>query len=402
MHVLGLTDHLSNVGGAEISARTILVGLADHEDVDRVTVIGVKDPTVSKLEFEGVDVIPVDPPPHSGSLPDFVVDLIIERRLACAARSHASDADVIHAHHRQSALGLARLDPATPTVATVRDFWPICPISIYHIDGQRCTGCEDCLDDCVAHQGWDGFAESGVKMYLLAKRRHQRPVLAAFDSTIFIADHIRERLTGAVKFPEHTGMIYNPVEVDNKVEPAQFHSPTFVTASSLSESKGIETVIRAMPDVIETLPDAKLIVFGDGPRREELESLAAELETEAIEFRGRVDPSDVYASMAGATATVFPSVWDEPFGRVTIESMMLGTPVVGSDVGGIAEIIDNERTGLLFPPEDVTTLSRKLCTLAQNKRLREDIVSSAKAASRRFRTDRATESHINHYQSLVE
>jgi len=219
MHVLGLTDHLGNVGGAEISARTILTGLADLDGVDRVTVVGVDSDDTDRLAFEGVEVVPVDPPPGADSLPDFLVDLLVERRLARAARRHVDGADVVHAHHRRSALAVSRLDDPTPTVATVRDYWPTCPISIYHVGEDPCTGCEDRLDDCVADQGWDGLAEPAKKSYLLAKRRHQRPTLAATDCAVFIADHIRDRLRGDVAYPDRTETIYNPVEVNDDVTP---------------------------------------------------------------------------------------------------------------------------------------------------------------------------------------
>jgi len=402
MHIIGVTDHLGNVGGAEISARTILVGLTKHDAVDRVTVIGVDDPGVARLDFEGVEVLPVDPPPVAESLPDFAVDLLIERRLAKTIQNNLETADIVHAHHRRSALALSHLDTDVPTVATVRDFWPACPISIYDIGGEQCTGCENRLDDCISHQGWDGLAEPGVKAYLLAKRRHQKPALTAADCVVFIADHLQDRLKGTAPLPDRTETIYNPIEIDIDVEPMQYDVPTFVTASSLSESKGIETVVRAMSKVTETHPEARLIVFGDGPRREVLESLAAEVAPGAVDIRGRVDPADVYAAMAGATATVFPSVWEEPFGRITVESMMLGTPVVGSDVGGIAEVIEDGETGLLFPPGDEAVLAEKLCTLSQDEVFRERIIDSARAASKRFCPKYITGRYVECYRRLIE
>lgn len=402
MHVLGITDHLGNVGGAEISARTIFAGLVTHESVDRVTVIGVDDPDVARLDFGGAEVVPVTPPPAAGSLPDFAVDLLVERRLAEAVREHVSTADLVHAQHRRSALALSHLNTEVPTIATVRDFWPACPISIYDIDGEQCTGCEDRLNDCVAYQGWDGLAEPATKTYLLMKRRHQRPTLAAADCAVFIADHLRDRLTGTVPFPDRAETIYNPINIDADIEPVQFDVPTFVTASLLSESKGVGTAIRAMSDVTEMHPDARLIVFGDGPLREELVSLAAEIAPGTVEFRGRVDPAEVYAAMAGATATVFPSMWDEPFGRVTVESMMLGTPVVGSNVGGIAEVIEDKETGLLFPPGDEAALAERLHTLSQDEDLREKITESAKTASEWFKPERVIEAYVECYRSLIK
>jgi glycosyltransferase involved in cell wall biosynthesis len=227
-------------------------------------------------------------------------------------------------------------------------------------------------------------------------------VLDAADCVVFIADHLRERLSGDVPLPERTEVIYNPVEIDVDFQPIEFDRPTSVSASFLSESKGVGTAVRAMGRVTDEHPDAQLIVFGDGPLRGELESLAADVAPGAVEFRGRVDPSDVYAAMAGATATVFPSVWDEPFGRVMVESMMLGTPVVGSQVGGIAEVIEDGETGLLFPAEDEGVLAEKVRSLCRDDDLRGRITELARTATDRFQPEHGTRAHVECYRSLIE
>jgi len=401
MHVLGITDHLGNIGGAEISAYTILLGLTNHHSIDNVTVVGVDDPTVPRFEFDDITVVPVQPPPGSNRLPDFVIDLLIERRLANAARKHAADADIVHAHHRRSALALTHLNPQAPTITTVRDFWPVCPISIYHIGGECCTGCDDRLADCVSHQEWDGVGESVTKAYLRAKRRHQHSVLADSDAAVFIAKHLQERLDGTVPLPERTTTIYNPVDIDVDVVPEQFDDPTFVTASSLAEAKGIGTAVQAMGYLVDEYPKSQLVICGDGPLRAELEALAADVAPDAVQFRGRVDIDSVYGAMAGATATLFPSVWDEPFGRVTVESMMLGTPVVGSDVGGIAEVIDDGETGLLVPPADETTLAEALRGLIGDEHQRRQMEQAGREQAQAFEPKRIAEEHVELYQSLA-
>jgi glycosyltransferase involved in cell wall biosynthesis len=402
MHVLGITDYLGNVGGAEISASTILTTLAERDDVDRVTVVGIAAPEADRLDFGAAEVVPVSPPPAADSLPDFAVDLLAERRLARAAEDRVATADVVHSHHRRSTLALSYLDIDVPTVATVRDFWPACPISIYHVGGEACTGCNDQLDGCMEYQGWDGLSEPVTKAYLLAKRRHQRPALEAADCAVFIAAHLQERLSDDIAMPDRTETIYNPVELNVDLRPASFDEPTFVTASSLTDSKGVEIAVRAVGRLHENYSDARLLVFGDGPLWDDLEELAADVAPEAVEFHGRVPLDEVYAAMKGATATIFPSMWDEPFGRVTVESMILGTPVVGSDVGGIAEIIDDERTGLLFPPGDEVALAAALRRLCADDQLAGRLAAAAQERSTTFDPERVARDHRKLYGSLLE
>jgi len=374
MHVLALTDYLSNVGGAELSAREIVTGLAHRNDT-KVTLVGGDLSDVENLSFPGVDVSRVDIPDYVESLPDFVGDSITARRLAQAAEEHVEDADVVHAHHRRSTMAIGQLDTETPKVATIRDFWPICPISIYSVDGRQCRGCDDDLGNCVQYQEWDGPLSPVVMRYLLLKRHYNSGIIGALDCNVFIADHIRETVRKSSQIASRTDVVYNPIDVDFSGPAAFSEIPRFVTASSLLPQKGIDTAVRAI-GLLDI--DAELVVFGDGEERDWLEQLAKHVAPGKVEFRGRVEPGEVYRTIAGATATVFPSTWEEPFGRVTVESMALGTPIVGSAVGGIEEVIDDGETGLLFPPGNESALSEQLRRLCANP---EFVTSLGEAAS---------------------
>jgi glycosyltransferase involved in cell wall biosynthesis len=398
MHVLSFVDYLSNVGGAELSARTILTRLAGHEAVDRVTVVGVDLPDEERLSYPGVDVVPVSLPARADSLPDFLGDLLFDRRIAAAAREHLPDADVVHAHHRRSTMALQHLDVEAPTVGTVRDFWPVCPISVYFVDGEPCTGCEDRLDDCIAYQGWDGLGAPVVRRYLLAKRRHNR---AAFgpDHAVFISEHLRNSVRETLSVSAST-VIDNPVSVDCESVLDPPNRPTFVVASTLSKEKGVDTAVAAMGRVLEHLPDARLLVFGDGPLEEELRAQASEYHDGAVEFRGRVPADAVHDAMATATATVFPSRWNEPFGRVTVESLQVGTPVVGADVGGIAEVLADGETGRLVAPGDPAALAEAMVALARDRETWHAMAAAGVDAGERFRPERVVDRHVDLYRDL--
>jgi glycosyltransferase involved in cell wall biosynthesis len=278
MDILAVTDNLGNTGGAEISAQTIIKGLSYHTEVDEITVVGVEPTDKSWLDFGNASVVSVTLPKRIHDLPALAKDLVIERLLAREIRSRSDSVDIIHAHHRQSTLALSHVDTSAQTITTIRDFWPTCPISTYNINGDRCTGCGDRLDDCVTHNELARFSEMGTKAYLLAKRRHQQPVISSLDCAVFIAQHIRERLSESIDFPAETQIIYNPVWIDEDINPTSPSSPTFVTASSLTRSKGIETAIRAVGHVVERYPSCQLIIFGDGPERDRLKEEFGERE----------------------------------------------------------------------------------------------------------------------------
>ena len=118
----------------------------------------------------------------------------------------------------------------------------------------------------------------------------------------------------------------------------------------LEPEKGHPTLIDAWPTVLRAVPDAYLLVVGEGSRRDALEAQARELRiAHRVVFTGRRD--DVPAVTAALDVAVLPS-YREAQGLSILEAMALSRPVVASDVGGIPEMIEDGVTGLLVPPHD--------------------------------------------------
>jgi glycosyltransferase involved in cell wall biosynthesis len=129
----------------------------------------------------------------------------------------------------------------------------------------------------------------------------------------------------------------------------------------LEAEKGHPTLLDAWPAVVRRVPNARLLVVGEGSRREELEAQAAALGiTEWVVFTGRRD--DVPAVTAALDVAVLPS-YREAQGLTILEAMALSRPVVASAVGGIPEVIEDGRTGLLVPPHDAGALAAAITRL---------------------------------------
>jgi len=93
-------------------------------------------------------------------------------------------------------------------------------------------------------------------------------------------------------------------------------------------------LLSAMAVVHGHLPEARLLIVGDGPERTQLERLANDLGIEAaVDFSGHLDSMAMEDALASAWVQAVPSLWEEPFGLVAAESMMRGTAVVASDAG---------------------------------------------------------------------
>ncbi len=145
----------------------------------------------------------------------------------------------------------------------------------------------------------------------------------------------------------------------------------------LEPEKGHPTLVEAWPRVLERVPDARLLVVGEGSRRPDLEAQARELgllgdeSAPGVGTRG-VPPGarigctgrrdDVPAVTAAFDVAVLPS-YREAQGLTILEAMALSRPVVASNVGGIPEMVEDGRSGLLVPPHDPDALAAAIVRL---------------------------------------
>jgi glycosyltransferase involved in cell wall biosynthesis len=150
-------------------------------------------------------------------------------------------------------------------------------------------------------------------------------------------------------------------------------APIVGVIARLEPEKGHPTLLEAWTQVLAAVPDAHLLVVGEGSRREALEAQAASLGLlgsdasnprselgRRVIFTGRRD--DVPAVTAALDVAVLPS-YREAQGLSILEAMALSRPVVASAVGGIPEMIEDGRSGLLVPPHDRDALARAVSRL---------------------------------------
>ncbi len=151
-----------------------------------------------------------------------------------------------------------------------------------------------------------------------------------------------------------------------------------VCAGRLFYSKGQDTLIEAVSKLRREGIPVRVKFIGDGPARNQLISRAGESGVGDIcEFIGHVAHEEVLKNMAGAAMTIVPSR-DEAFGYAAIESMAVGTPVIASRVGGLAEVVRDGVDGYLVPPEDFESLASKIKLLLGNAELREKMGQNAR------------------------
>ncbi|MEU6324312.1 glycosyltransferase [Streptomyces sp. NPDC047009] len=129
--------------------------------------------------------------------------------------------------------------------------------------------------------------------------------------------------------------------------------------------KGVDVLVRAFAQLAAELPDARLRLVGDGDALPGLRALAAELGVgDRVEASGALLGDALVDAVRSAAVLALPSLTEaESFGMALVEAMACGTPVVGSDVGGIPHVIADGETGLLVPPGDPAALAAALSKL---------------------------------------
>ncbi len=206
----------------------------------------------------------------------------------------------------------------------------------------------------------------------LEDRRTLRQLTPLMDRLIVVSRAIEQKVRGEGRLGAPVSLIYNGVDLQryNHQQPCcTLHEEYLIpedaqivgVVARLEAEKGHRTLIDAWPDVLSAVPNAWLLIVGEGSERDSLEAEAASLGvSERVVFTGRRE--DVPAVTAALDVSVLPS-YREAQGLSVLEAMALSRPVIASNVGGIPEMIEDGVTGLLVPPNDCDALSAAIIRL---------------------------------------
>jgi glycosyltransferase involved in cell wall biosynthesis len=143
-------------------------------------------------------------------------------------------------------------------------------------------------------------------------------------------------------------------------------APVVGIVAVLRSWKGHRILFEACSRILDTFPNLRLLVVGDGPLREHLPGWAEELGLgEHVVFAGHRD--DVPACMKAMSVCVLPSLKNEATSQVMPQAMLVGTPVICSSAGGLTEVVQDGITGRVVPPGDAPALADALLDCLQNQ-----------------------------------
>jgi glycogen(starch) synthase len=155
--------------------------------------------------------------------------------------------------------------------------------------------------------------------------------------------------------------------------------PLVAYGGRLVHEKGVQDLLAAVPALRRRHPGLRVVVAGTGPAAADLREQARALRLgRSVAFAGFVPDAYLAALVAAADCAVVPSRY-EPFGMVALEAAAAGTPVAVADVGGLAEIVADGRTGLRFAPADPAALAAAVSRLLADPGLGRRLVAAARA-----------------------
>jgi glycosyltransferase involved in cell wall biosynthesis len=172
------------------------------------------------------------------------------------------------------------------------------------------------------------------------------------------------------------------------------------TIGALVEAKGQRHLIEAAPLILDEAPETRFLIVGGGKLENELRKLAAQLRVaDAVYFTGF--QKEVGKFLAALDVFVLPSHM-EGLNNSVIEAMMVGKPVIGTNVGGIPEIIEHGKTGVLIPPGNHSALAEAVAGMVKNPERAAALASAGRETARsRFTVDRMINGTTRVYETLL-
>lgn len=301
--------------------------------------------------------------------------------------------DVVHLNniHTQLSPVIAEIahDRGIRVVWTLHDSKLVCPCYTCMRDGKWCTECFSDKKAVIRHRCMPGSVPGAIVGYLEAKKWNKERLQKACDLFLppsqFMADTCIQGGYDAAKFK----VLCNFIDVKKVENPSLEKSDYYVYLGRLTKVKGIETLCG----VAAKLP-YKLVVIGGG----ELESdLRKKYEGQSVEFLGQKNWDEIRPVLESARFMVIPSEWSENNPLTVIESLALGTPVLGADIGGIPELIDEGKTGMVFDSGNSSDLRRKIEEMWSHP---FDYKAIANTAQERYSSDRYVDDVVHIYKNL--
>ena len=283
--------------------------------------------------------------------------------------------DVVHLNNVHRQITLSILDAPylrenkVPVFYTAHDYVTVCP-GYLMLDGDGRV-CDACLEDgryrhCIENRCVKGSRAKSALAAMEASFNRVHKSNRRIDRAIAPSRFMRSKLIeggwpdGKVVFLQNFADDAILKRAANAgADATDRDNPYLLFFGRLSAEKGVDTLLRAFDAALPNLPqNMRLVVVGDGPDADEFKSLASSLDCASrIEFTGYQTGEALQSYVEGASLAISSSRWRENMPYSIVEAFAAGTPVVGTDIGGIPELVLDGETGFICKPENFESMS---------------------------------------------
>lgn len=319
-------------------------------------------------------------------------------------RNFLEDIEIAHVHIYYAKLTTSILDElvhkGVPIVQTLHEYKLVCPIYQMFNRGVECRKCRNgayynaLLNRC--NRG--SLLRSGLSMaeQYFSELKGAR---SKIDHFITVSDWQKRQLIEMGVEEDKLTTLHNFVFLD-EFEPQPYVGEYFLYFGRIEKKKGVLTVLKALRSIKrDTGLSLPLRIVGRGSETEACAQYCRENNLCDVTFHDFCQREQLQEHIAGAIATVMPSLWGETFGIAVLESLASCRPVIVSATGGMMEIVDHEVEGLHFAPGSYPQLAEQMLRLYRDGDLARQM---GQAGRNRVRRQFSAESHLRGLQAIYD
>lgn len=240
--------------------------------------------------------------------------------------------------------------------------------------------------------------------YYNTVRLLEQRALGKLTAVICNSHHTKDVLVEQYRLTsERLPVIYKSIDLSQYTfQPRRLEDghPSVLFIGGNVQRKGLPTLVRAAPLVLQAFPGTRFVVVGDNQNMSAMKTLCLQNGVEEnFRFLGWRSHDQIQEQYRRATVFVMPSLI-EAFGVVFLEAMASGVPVIGGDVGGTKELIQDGVNGLLVAPRDDETLARKILYLLQDEQGRQRLIQNGRETVGHYRVEQMLQRTYVLYEKL--
>lgn len=243
----------------------------------------------------------------------------------------------------------------------------------------------------------DDFQSKKYSWRIELMRRIQKWVTSSADIVITPSNYFRDLVRGWVRNKDKVRVIYNGIDLaTSAIRHVKGGEKLIISAGRLVPWKGFDVLIELMKD----LPNWKLVIVGDGPEKRNLDSIIQNLELrDRVILAGAISREELLNYLYQARVFVLNTSF-ESFSFQVVEAMSTGVPVVTTNIGNLAEIIENGKEGILVEPNNKEQILMAIKKFDEDQNFRDMIIINARKKSQEFSIERTIEALVKTFNTL--